>query len=128
MGSNFAAQPGFMSGVTAAQTAASGLITSAFATISPAQMASFATAMGPLAVPNMIPAFFEAVSNNATGGVMTAATHGMLGAGTQASQAAYTNVDQSFDPVANTGANNFPAGVPQPADGAAPGDGAPLDV
>lgn len=95
MAEDFKSVPGVMSAMTAAQQAASTAITSAFAVITPAQLASFSSALGPIGVANMIPAFFEATGNNVTSGMLTAVNHGMLGVSTEAAQALYTNVDSA---------------------------------
>ena len=41
----------------------------------------------------MIPAMFESTANNVASGMMTAANHGLLGAATHISQAAYVAAD-----------------------------------
>jgi hypothetical protein len=92
---DFEMQPEFMQGVTAAQEAASSGITSAFSAATPAQLSSFATALGPLAVGNMIPAMFESTGNNVMQGMLTALNHSLLGTATHISQAAYTAADSA---------------------------------
>lgn len=93
MTQSFGMVPEVMAAMTAAQQAASAGITSAFSVVTPAQLSGFATALGPIAVTNMIPAFFEATGNNVTAGMGTAMNHAMLGVSTAAAQASYTMVD-----------------------------------
>lgn len=97
---DFAAQPAYMSAMQLAQDGAFTAITTAFSIITPGQLSSFATAIGPLGVMNVIPAFFESTGNNVTSGLATGVNHALLGASTEVAQAGYVKVD---------GAQNFGA-------------------
>lgn len=126
MAEDFAMVPGVMSAMTGAQQAASAAITSAFSLITPAQLASFSTALGPIGVANMIPAFYEATGNNVTSGMLTAVNHGMLGVSTEAAQASYTKVDDASGGGGSHGqAGNSQGGGFAPDNGAAGDDPAP---
>lgn len=93
----FEMQPEFMEALTDAQEAAGTAITTAFGAVTPAQLSSFATALGPIAAANMIPAMFESTANNVASGMMTAAKHGMLGTATHIVGATHTAVDAAND-------------------------------
>ncbi|MEZ0363572.1 hypothetical protein ACAG26_07680 [Mycobacterium sp. pUA109] len=84
-----------MSAMTAAQQGVFSAITGAFSAITPTQLSGFATAVGPIGVANMIPAFFEATSNNVTSGMLSAVNNSLLGAGTQAAQSAFVKLDEA---------------------------------
>ena len=60
--------------------------------ITPAQLSSFATAIGPLGVVNVIPAFFASTGNNVASGLATGVNHALLGASTEVAQAAKTRL------------------------------------
>lgn len=124
MAEDFAMVPGAMSAMTAAQQAASAGITSAFSLITPAQLASFSTALGPIGAANMIPAFCEATGNNVTSGMLTAVNHGMLGVSTEAAQAGYTKIDQA---VGGGGSSHGGQPSGQPGGQFTGRDGAPAD-
>lgn len=94
-GESFEMLPAFMALVTGEQQAAFSAITSAYGTVTPAQLGMFATAMGPLGVANYTPAFFEATFNNVTSGLLTAINHSLLGVSTAAAQAGYVAVDSA---------------------------------
>lgn len=119
MAEDFKSVPGVMSAMTAAQQGASAAITSAFSAVTPAQLASFSSALGPIGVANMIPAFYEATGNNVTSGMLTAVNHGMLGASTEAAQSMYQNVDGGAGAVGNA-AGGAPGGGFAPGNDAAP--------
>ncbi|BDB43694.1 MULTISPECIES: hypothetical protein [Mycobacterium] len=89
----FSMQPEFMEGLIDAQDGASATISSAFGAVTPAVLASFSVALGPIAVANMIPAMYESTGNNVMSGMMTAANHAALGAATHISQGAYVATD-----------------------------------
>ncbi|WP_242657368.1 hypothetical protein [Mycobacterium talmoniae] len=111
-----------MSAMTAAQQGVFSAITGAFSVITPAQLSGFATAVGPIGVANMIPAFFEATSNNVTSGMLSAVNNSLLGAGTQAAQSAFVKLDEAPTNAAGNLASNFGSSSGAPADNAAPGD------
>ncbi|ORA11878.1 hypothetical protein [Mycobacterium asiaticum] len=89
----FAMQPDFMQGLVAAQEAACTAITSAFSTVTPAQLSSFSMALGPIAAANMIPAMYESTANNVMSGMLTATNHALLGVATHVSDAAHAAAD-----------------------------------
>lgn len=126
MSESFGMIPGFMSAITAAQQGASAGITGAFALVTPAELASISTALGPIAVANMIPAFYEATGNNVTSGMLTAVNHGMLGASTHMAQASYLHVDEGPGPSSNAGMNPAPAGRSGSDNAAAPVESGPV--
>lgn len=92
---DFAAQPAYMSAMQMAQDGAFTGITTAFSVITPAQLSSFATAIGPLGVVNVIPAFFASTGNNVASGLATGVNHALLGASTEVAQAGYVKVDEA---------------------------------
>ena len=92
---NFGLSPGFMQGLTAAQQGAASMISGAYSLVTPAELSTFATALGPLAAGNMIPQMFETTATNVTSGLLTAGHHIGLGAATTAVQAAHTAVDEA---------------------------------
>lgn len=93
----FAMEPEFVRGISQAQKTASTAINTAFSAVTPAQLSSFAGALGALAVPNMIPAMFESTANNVMSGLMTAANHEFLGVATDISQNAVVAADTPTD-------------------------------
>lgn len=95
---DFAAEPAYMSAMQFAQDGAFTAITSAFSIITPTQLSSFASAIGPLGVMNVIPAFFESTGNNVTSGLATGVNHALLGVSTEAAQAGYVKVDDAQGP------------------------------
>ena len=86
-------EPEFVQGLSHAQKTAGTVINTAISAITPAQLTSFAGALGALAVPNMIPAMFESTANNVMSGMMTAANHELLGVATDISQNAVVAAD-----------------------------------
>lgn len=104
--------PGFMSSMTAMQQGASTAITSAFSVVTPAALSSFSSAVGPIGVANMIPAFYEATGNNVTSGMLTAVNHGMLGVSTEVAQSGYTKLDDAPGAGGGRGEGGRPGGQP----------------
>ena len=94
---DFAAQPAYMSAMQLAQDGAFTAITTAFSVITPGQLSRFATAIGPLGVMNVIPAYFAATGNNVTSGLATGVNHALLGVSTEVAQAGYIKVDEAGD-------------------------------
>lgn len=93
MTQSFGMIPEAMAAVNLLQQGAATGITTALSTVTSAELASFASALGPIAVTNMIPAYFEATGNNVTSGMGTAMNHALLGVSTEVAQATYTMVD-----------------------------------
>lgn len=87
--------PGFMQALTAAQQGAASLISGAYSLVTPAELSSFATALGPLAAGNMIPSMFETTATNVASGMVTAGHHVGLGAATTAAQTSFTTADEA---------------------------------
>ena len=83
MSEDFEAQPAYMSAMQFAQEGVSTAITTAFSVVTPGALSGFASAIGPLGVANVIPAFFASTSN-----------HALLGTSTEVAQAGYVKVDE----------------------------------
>lgn len=98
MTEDFESQPEYMAAMQFAQDGVFTAITSAYSLITPAQLKSFAIAIGPLGVPNVIPAFFSSTGSNVTSGLATGVNHALLGASTGAAQAGYIKVDEAAGP------------------------------
>jgi hypothetical protein len=86
---DFELDPAFTTALTGSFQGASAGITSAFSAATPAMVSGFCMPMGPLGVGNIIPAIVETMSTNCTSGLMNAATHGVLGGATSASQSTF---------------------------------------
>ncbi|MFA4080862.1 hypothetical protein [Mycobacteroides salmoniphilum] len=94
MTEDFEAQPAYMSAMQLAQEGVSTAITTAFSVVTPGALSGFASAIGPLGVANVIPAFFASTGSNVTSGLGTAVNHALLGTSTEVAQAGYVKVDE----------------------------------
>ena len=93
MTSSLGLSPAALALQAAVQSGSAEAITAALSVITESELSSFCTALGPIAVANMIPAFIEATGSNMTGGLGTAMNHLLLAASTTAANATYAVTD-----------------------------------
>lgn len=86
---DFSLDPAFTTALTGSFQGASAGITSAYSAATPALISGFCMPLGPLAVGNMIPQVVQTMTTNCGSGLLNAATHGMLGAATEAAQSTF---------------------------------------